>query len=559
VIRALSIALFLTMCAVVPAAAHPHIFIDAKATVVFDNTGAIVGFRHAWTFDEGFSAWSIQGLDTNGDGQVSSAEMQELADQNMEGLSEYAYYTFAGEGEDNLPLGQGINPVLKYENGRTTLYFDLPLQTPYRMQKRFEIAINDPEYYVAITFGGASDVTLENAPAGCGVMLEEPKDLAPELEDQLYALPPDVTQLPPDLAAALRGTQGAIVVSCPGGAAPATSALDAANAMAAVSQTVTAPPKPFGGPPPEPGLPLPRTGVLGWIAQLQADFYLGLQDALARLKTDFNAFWILGGLSFLYGVFHAAGPGHGKVVISSYVLASEQQLRRGVLLSFISAFIQSLVAIAFVLIAAAVLNLSSMAMSSIANWIGIASYGLVMLLGVYLVVRKLFFGHRHAHHERGHRDTAALAHRHLHDDEDDDHDGHHHDHHHHHHSDEDEEHDHSGHMPMVTPGKLRGDWREQAAVVIGVGLRPCSGALIVLVFALSQGLLAAGIAAVLLMGLGTGITVAVLATIAATGKGLAQRIGGRQSRIAAAIVWWLELLGAVAVFAFGLLFLLASV
>lgn len=113
-------------------------------------------------------------------------------------------------------------------------------------------------------------------------------------------------------------------------------------------------------------------------------------------------------------------------------------------------------------------------------------------------------------------------------------------------------------MPVVGPAQLRNDWREQAAVVLGVGLRPCTGALVVLVFALSQGLLAAGIVAVLLMGIGTGITVAVLASLAAAGKGLAQRIGGVRSRLAAGLVWWLELIGAVAVFGFGLLFLLAS-
>ena len=95
-------------------------------------------------------------------------------------------------------------------------------------------------------------------------------------------------------------------------------------------------------------------------------------------------------------------------------------------------------------------------------------------------------------------------------------------------------------------------------VVLAVGLRPCSGALVVLVFALSQGLLVAGVVSVLLMGLGTAITVAALATLAVTAKGLAVRIGVADSAMARTIVWWAELVGAVAVLGFGVLLLVAS-
>ena len=111
----------------------------------------------------------------------------------------------------------------------------------------------------------------------------------------------------------------------------------------------------------------------------------------------------------------------------------------------------------------------------------------------------------------------------------------------------------------MTPQATAGGWREQLAVVLAVGLRPCSGALVVLVFALSQGVLAAGIAAVFLMGAGTAITVAALASMAVGAKGLARRIGGADNAVAARVVWWAELLGALLVLGFGVLLLLASV
>jgi len=526
---------------VTPAIAHPHIFIDAKAKIIFNDQGEIVGIENSWTFDEAFSAWQTAELDVNQDGTTSTEEMADLAKDNIQGLAEYDFYTYAGEGSSTLPLASMDNAHFVYENGRSTFTFGIEPQGPYRIKDTFEVAVYDPEYYVAITIPDASAVTLENAPDGCEVSLQPPKELPQNLADQLYSLPPDMMKLPPELAAALRGVQGAIQVKCPTAAGNA----EAATAVEAVTQMAEVKQMPFGGPPPEPGFTMPKTGFLGWIAEQQRSFYQALTAALGRLKTDGNAFFVLGSLSFLYGIFHAAGPGHGKVVISSYVLANERQVRRGVLLSFAAAMVQAAVAVAFVLVAQLLLNMTSFAMSDAANWIGIASYGLVALLGLWLIGRKIFgWGHAHRHEAN----AAEKARAHLHD----------HDHHHGH--DHHDEHGHErDHAHIVTPDQVRGDWREQLGVVLAVGARPCSGALVVLVFALSQGLLAAGIASVFLMGLGTAITVAILATLAVSAKGLAFRLAGSNGGMAAGLVWWGELLGAMLVFTFGVILLLASI
>lgn len=528
------------------AQAHPHIFIDAKVTVTFDDEGAIAQLHHEWTFDAAFSSWQVQGLDTDGDGVTSSDELQELADENMVGLAEYGFYTYAGVDGHELAFEPVGDQVMTHEDGLTTLAYSIR-PTESVPVGRLELAVNDPEYYVAITFADRSTVALENAPETCGYELVPPTPMSPEIEEQLFSIGPDVVELPPELAAAVRGTQGKIVVSC-AGAAPAT-ALDAVNAVAQSR------PAPFGGPPPEPGLNLPRTGFFGWLQQQQRDFYMAMTGALSAFRTDFNAFWILGGLSFLYGVFHAAGPGHGKVVISSYVLANEMQARRGIALSFISALIQSLVAIGFVLIAAGILGMTSIAMGDAAHWVGVVSYGMVAALGLWLVARKVFgWGHHH-HHDAP--DLKAKAHAHLHEGE-----GHHHhdygEHHYHHHAEAGHDEAEHAHHHVVTPDVANRSWREQLGVVLAVGLRPCSGALVVLVFALSQGVLLAGILATLLMGLGTGITVAVLASLAVFAKDIAKRIGGTDTGLARTIVWWLELIGAVLVLLFGLMLLVAS-
>ena len=526
-----------------PAVAHPHILIDAEATIVFDANGNVSGLRHAWSFDTAFSAWMVQGLDTNGDRVTSPEEMQALADENMVGLAEYGFYTYAGEGDALMAFTPAGDQGMVYEDGHVVLSYSVNAVTPMPVTGRFELAVYDPEYYVAIGVADVSDVTLENAPASCSAVVEPPKPMDPAVEERLYALGPEVLELPPDLAAAMRGTQGLIAVTC--GDVPVAAASTAIDAVTQVAEA--RPSMPFGGPPPEQGLNLPRTGFFGWLQNQQRDFYRAMTISLDALRTDWTAFWVLGGLSFLYGVFHAAGPGHGKVVISSYMLANETQLRRGVTLSVISALLQSVVAIVFVLIAAGVLGMTSLAMGDVANWIGIASYGMVVLLGLWLVARKIFgWGHHH-HHE----DMAHKAHGHLHGHETHDHDHHDRDHH-------DRDHHHDEHMHVVPPQATTGSLREQFGVVLAVGMRPCSGALVVLVFALSQGLLPAGIAAVLLMGLGTAITVSLLATIAVTAKGLARRIGGVDNPVTSAVVWWVELAGAVAVLGFGVLLLIAS-
>jgi ABC-type nickel/cobalt efflux system permease component RcnA/ABC-type uncharacterized transport system substrate-binding protein len=533
-----AVAAFVALVAfVAPALAHPHIFIDATARIVFDANGAVSEVHNRWVFDEAFSAWAIQGLDTDNDGRVTEAELQPLADDNLEGLSQYGFYTFAGEGSTDLKFTALPGAAYTYDGSRLTFDFGVAPQTPYRIGRTLEINITDPEYYVAITFADPSTVTLENAPAGCAVRLDPPKKMDDALADTLYALPPDVTKLPPDLEKAVRGLQGAILVDCPGTDAPAAS--PPATALDAVTQMAQVKPAPFGGPPVEKSF-LPATGPFKWIADAQRAFYAMLTTALARLKTDNTAFFVLGGLSFLYGIVHAAGPGHGKVVIGSYMLASDARVRRGLVLSFAAAMVQAVVAVAFVLVAALLLNLTSLAMSAAAEWVVAASYGLVMLLGIWLVVRR-FTGHGHAHHH----DLRERAHAHLHAGEAE-----------HRHHDHDHEHDHVHHA--ITPDQARGHWREQLGVVLAVGMRPCSGALVVLAFALSQGLLAAGILAVFLMALGTALTVALLAVIAISAKGLARRLVTTDGAIAGDVVWWLELFGALAVFAFGAVLFTAS-
>ncbi len=112
-------------------------------------------------------------------------------------------------------------------------------------------------------------------------------------------------------------------------------------------------------------LPPPAAeGISGWLLAKQAEFYRALSGTIRAAKTDGSAVFALFGISFLYGVFHAAGPGHGKAVISSYMVANEEAWRRGVVLSFASALLQALVAIAIVGIGAILLGATARTMTA---------------------------------------------------------------------------------------------------------------------------------------------------------------------------------------------------
>lgn len=202
--------------------AHPHIFVDAEVAIAFDKAGNVTAIEHHWAFDRAFSAWQVQGLDADGDGAFSRDELFSLTLASMRDLAQHEFYTFAGEGAHDLSFQSGPDGQMSYAGGRVVLNFTVRPSLPYRIGRELEIAIYDPEYYVALALDDISAVTLLNAPAGCSASLRPPRELPSELIDQLNALPAQVTKLPPELAAVLRGMQGAILVRCDENAPPDT-------------------------------------------------------------------------------------------------------------------------------------------------------------------------------------------------------------------------------------------------------------------------------------------------------------------------------------------------
>ncbi len=240
-----------------------------------------------------------------------------------------------------------------------------------------------------------------------------------------------------------------------------------------------------------------------WLREKQRDLYGSMSAALRQMRGSAKgtAAWTLMLLSFGYGIFHAAGPGHGKTVISAWLLATESELKRGVLISFLSSIVQAISAIAIV---SAVLYVVGGAISTTraaAGALETASFAAIAAMGLYLVWTAF-------------RTTAKAP-------------AHHHEHNHHDHG-----HAHCGHAHAPEAKDLRGaDWSlaKAAAMSLAIGVRPCTGAILVLLAAYPLGLYMAGVVSVFAMAFGTFITVSVIAAVAVYSKKLAMRLAGANS------------------------------
>jgi ABC-type uncharacterized transport system substrate-binding protein len=162
----------------VPALAHPHVWITARAEVVYGPDGKITGVRHAWTFDKGYSAFITQGLDSNKDGKIAPEEMKDLAKENTESLVEFEYFTSLKTSGAKQAFAAPRDYAMAFENGEVTLSYLLPLKAPANGTKAVVLEITDPTYFVSFTLADGKDaVKLAGAPKGCTAAITRPKPM----------------------------------------------------------------------------------------------------------------------------------------------------------------------------------------------------------------------------------------------------------------------------------------------------------------------------------------------------------------------------------------------
>ncbi|SFX40628.1 nickel/cobalt transporter [Marinospirillum alkaliphilum] len=304
-----------------------------------------------------------------------------------------------------------------------------------------------------------------------------------------------------------------------------------------------------------------------WILQKQREYHRALADGIEKLSEQgsWQHGWALLVLSFFYGVFHAAGPGHGKAVLTTYLLTQPEKLRRGLLLSFLAAMLQGLTAILLVTVLVHGLGrLAREAFSSVL-YVEMASFALVALMGCWLIWRGARQLLNHLRQQPVTRvDTPLVAQ--------------------------------TGFTPVqqgsmhitaftpvqggsslmapaasatpcpscgkvhhVAPEQVEGkSWWEQGGLLLSIGLRPCSGAVLVLVVANLLGLWWIGVLSAMAMALGTALTVGLLATLAVQARNLAQRLSRLQGRRLFVFTALLAVLGGLFILLLGSSLLLGS-
>lgn len=259
---------------------------------------------------------------------------------------------------------------------------------------------------------------------------------------------------------------------------------------------------PFGIPAPRNAPPPAAEGIAGWLLQKQAEFHRALTLALQKAARDTGALFTLIGLAFGYGVVHAIGPGHGKAVISGYIVANETALKRGIALSFAAAAVQALIALVVVIGVASLLGGSARDIDNTIFNIERIGFAIILAMGLWLIWRKgrALLGFTPA--------EAACQHDH-------------------------------GPSPAVFQ---RGSRASLALAAIGAGIRPCTGAIILLVFALSQRLYGLGAASVIAMAIGTAIGTSLFALLAVKAKHFALWLASGRSHFALRVQLGLETL-----------------
>jgi ABC-type uncharacterized transport system substrate-binding protein len=209
--------LFLLICGFLPASpagAHPHVWIDSASEIVFDKSGQIVAIRHHWRFDEAFSAFAVQGLDTDRDGKYSRAELDPLAEVNVTSLSEFAFFTFMTVGDVEAEFSAPENYWLDLEDGYLTLHFTLPLPQPVKPDAPVVLEVYDPEYFVAFALPSEDAVRLVGAPNTCSLKVRLARELDDTAEAALAEIGPDQRQLPEELKSLTEGLDNSATLTC---------------------------------------------------------------------------------------------------------------------------------------------------------------------------------------------------------------------------------------------------------------------------------------------------------------------------------------------------------
>ena len=155
--------------------AHPHVWITARSQVIYAPDGTVTGVRHAWTFDDMFSTYALQGIEAKTKGAYSREELAPLAQTNVESLKEFGYFTFARADGKKERFLEPVDYFLEFKDSLLTLHFTLPAKVPFKA-KQTALEVFDPSFFIDFKFAEKEPVKLVGAPADCKMAFIRPND-----------------------------------------------------------------------------------------------------------------------------------------------------------------------------------------------------------------------------------------------------------------------------------------------------------------------------------------------------------------------------------------------
>lgn len=244
-------------------------------------------------------------------------------------------------------------------------------------------------------------------------------------------------------------------------------------------------------------IPKPLMPLVQEIRQLQAEYLNQVTKTLREIKQNKQSLFPLSllFLSFLYGLLHAAGPGHGKAVISAYLLSTKAQLRQGIQIAFFASMMQAVTAIIIIFSGIFLLQISVRSINQTFSYFEQFSYALIASLGLYLLISNIVkISRRNPHnHHHVHDEDCSCGH---------------------------------DHMPAPKPQQ---NLKQKLLTIFSIGIRPCTGALIILILAHSLELYWTAIFATFFMAFGTFITISLVASFAVSLQKMSQKLSNNIS------------------------------
>jgi ABC-type uncharacterized transport system substrate-binding protein len=189
VLRPIIAALALFFAFTAPASAHPHVWITAASEVIYAADGSITGVRHAWTFDDMFSTYALQGMESKAKGVWTREELAPLAQTNVESLKEFGFFTFAKADGKKEKFLEPVDYYLEHKDGALVLHFTLPFKAPVKT-KQLALEVYDPSFFVDFSLSKQDPVRLVGAPSSCALSIQRPNDgsaAAQKLNEQSFS------------------------------------------------------------------------------------------------------------------------------------------------------------------------------------------------------------------------------------------------------------------------------------------------------------------------------------------------------------------------------------